>query len=378
MTPFNGKQTVLAVLLGGLAALGIAVLRPFAIPVTWACIIAYLSWPLNERVRVATGNRRSLAALLMTVLLTLGLVVPTLLLVLPLAREAIALYRPIAAWLEDGPGAPDAMPWLATPLRRLLDGMAQDPHAWRVQLAQWGNLWFGEVAQLAGSIGRNAAKSGFTVLTLFFAYRDGDTFLAEVRRALTPCLGKRLDAYLVAIGDVCRSVVLGIVLTAAAQGALAGIGYWAAGVDAPLLLATVTALVALVPFGAPFVWAPTGIALIAAGHVWAGIALLAWGALAVSWIDNLVRPLVISSAARIPFLPVIFGIVGGLMAFGLIGLFLGPFVMAMLIAVWREWQAAQADGADAVPSHRGECGCVADLDVRPGGTPQAEPSRRPD
>ncbi|NRO95273.1 AI-2E family transporter [Paraburkholderia sp. NMBU_R16] len=344
MTTPTGKQVVLACLLTVLLLLGYLVLRPFAIPIAWAFIIAYVTWPLYERMRNALGGRRSFAAFLMTAILALGLVVPMLLLMMPLTREAIGFFREMGTWLSDGhrtlPRALSSVPWLGAWLQTLLDDFTHEPSAWRAQLAQWGNRWIGEAAQLAGGVGRNGVKFGFAVLTLFFAFRDGETLLGQVRQALKPYLGERLDIYLAAFGDVCRSVVLGIVVTAAAQGALAGIGYWAAGVGAPLLLAVLTGLAALLPFGTPLVWAPVGLVLLMNGHMWAGIGLLLWGTVIVSWIDNLIRPLVISSSGHMPFLLVIFGIFGGIAAFGLVGLFIGPFVMATLLAVWREWQAA--------------------------------------
>ncbi len=357
MTTPTGKRTVLAFLLVGLLALGYLVLRPFVIPIAWAFIIAYVTWPLYERIRDALDSRRSVAALLVTAILALGFVVPMLLLTMPFTHEAIAFFRAMAAWLSDGhrtlPHALSSIPGLGAWLQALLDDITHEPSAWRAQLAQWGNRWIGEAAQLAGGIGRNAVKFGFAVLTLFFVFRDGETLLGQIRRALQPYLGKRLDVYLVAIGDVCRSVVLGIVVTAAAQGALAGMGYWAAGVGAPLLLAALTGLAALMPFGTPLVWAPVGIVLIVSGDTWAGIGLLLWGALVVSWIDNLIRPLMISSSGHMPFLLVIFGIFGGISAFGLVGLFIGPFVIATLLAVWREWQAGPiAAGGNSRPGFR--------------------------
>jgi predicted PurR-regulated permease PerM len=352
MTTLFGKRAVHAVLLAGLISLGIVALHPFLIPITWAFIIAYVTWPAHERLIVLTRNRRSLAALLMTLLVTLGLVVPMLLLTMPLTREAIAFGRQLAAWMTDGehvlPRSVSSIPWLGKWLQVVFDDIAREPYAWRAQLSQWGNRWIGEAAQLAGSLGRNAVKFGFALLTLFFAYRDGKTLLEQVRRSLRPYLGDRLELYLAAIGDVCRSVVHGIVLTAAAQGVLAGIGYWAAGVGAPLLLAMLTALAALLPFGTPLVWAPVGIVLIVTGDTWAGMGLLLWGALVVSWIDNLIRPLVISSTGHVPFLLVVFGILGGVLAFGLVGVFIGPFVVATLLAVWREWQA-DLDRVDEEP-----------------------------
>lgn len=341
-TPF-GKRAVHALLLTGLLTLGVVVLRPFLIPVAWAFIIAYVTWPAFDGVRSVTGNRRSLSALVMTLIVTLGLVVPMLLLTMPLMRETISFFKQMAAWFSNAhdslPRSVASVPWVGAWLQAWMDEIVHEPSLWRAQLTQWGNRWIGDAARLAGGLGRNVVKFGFALLTLFFAYRDGETVLDQVRRSLRPYLGDRLDAYLCAIGDVCRSVVQGIVLTAAAQGALAGIGYWAAGVAAPLLLAMLTAVAALLPFGTPLVWAPAGIALIVGGHLWPGVGLLLWGALAVSWIDNVIRPFVISSSGHMPFLLVIFGIVGGVLAFGLIGVFIGPFVIATLLAVWREWLA---------------------------------------
>jgi predicted PurR-regulated permease PerM len=103
------------------------------------------------------------------------------------------------------------------------------------------------------------------------------------------------------------------------------------------LLGAVTALIALVPFGAPLVWGSLSVWLILTGKMWFGVGLLLWGVVLVSWIDNIIRPLVISSATRMPFLLVVFGVLGGVLAFGLVGLFIGPVLLAVSIALWREW-----------------------------------------
>jgi predicted PurR-regulated permease PerM len=223
-------------------------------------------------------------------------------------------------------------------LQAFLDHVEIDPPAIRSQLSGWANRWTSEIGDLLGSAARNATKLGFALVTLFFAYRDGESLLNQIRQALRPFLGERLDDYLTAIGSMTRSVVYGIVLTAIAQAVLAGLGYWAAGVTAPVTLAGITALVALIPFGTPLVWVPVAVGLLFAGRTVAGVGLLLWGMLVISWVDNLIRPFVISSSARIPFLLVMFGVLGGLAAFGLIGLFLGPAILAVLMALWREWQ----------------------------------------
>jgi len=161
--------------------------------------------------------------------------------------------------------------------------------------------------------------------------------LAQAQLVLHRFLGSRVDPYLDAVGSMTTAVVWGLLLTALAQGLVAGIGYWWFGLDAPVLLGAVTAAIALIPFGTPFVWGTIGLWLVAHGDLFNGIGLLLYGTLIVSWVDNLVRPLVISNATRISFLLVMFGVLGGLAAFGLVGLFIGPVILAVLMAVWREW-----------------------------------------
>jgi predicted PurR-regulated permease PerM len=139
-------------------------------------------------------------------------------------------------------------------------------------------------------------------------------------------------------------VVYGILLTALVQGTLAGLGYWVAGMASPVTLGVLTALFALIPFGTPLVWGGAGAWLLFQGETGAAIGVWIWGAAVVSQIDNVLRPIFISSVGAIPFLLVLFGVLGGLLAFGLVGLFVGPIVLAVAWAVWREW-AAHLDDA---------------------------------
>ena len=161
--------------------------------------------------------------------------------------------------------------------------------------------------------------------------------LAQSRTILTGLLRERADGYLDAVANTTRAVVYGIVLTALVQGLVAGLGYWVAGVPAPATLSAVTVLVALIPFGTPFVWGSAALWLLFTGQTTAGLGLLLWGVLVVSWIDNIVRPMVLARGSNIPFVLALFGVLGGLVAFGLVGLFLGPVILAVALAVWREW-----------------------------------------
>lgn len=346
-------RAILIVLLGALIALAFTVLQPFLVPVAWAAIVAYTTWPLYARLHRALGGRATLSAALMSLLILAALGLPLLWLMVMMRTEVASAYEAVARYLASGPRrlpeALAAVPWLGEWLQRLLDELTQHPAALREQIGQWVELRAGELLELAGGAGRNAAKLGLAALTLIFMYRDGAALLAQCRQVLHRFIGARIEGYLAAVGATTKAVVYGLVLTALAQGALAGLGYAVAGLRSPVLLAMLTAVIALIPFGTPFVWGSIGVWLLLTGETSAGIGLLLWGTLVVSWVDNLIRPMVISSASHTPFLLVMFGVLGGVAAFGLIGLFVGPVILAIMMAVWREWLEQQAPPPDRHP-----------------------------
>jgi predicted PurR-regulated permease PerM len=238
---------------------------------------------------------------------------------------------PLRASVQGWPGGE----WLAAQYQRV----QADPAWVRAQIDALGLSDSFRLRVLVGGVGRNVAKFGLAVFALFFLYRHGASVLEQFRRVAARWLGEASRGYILAVGVTVRAVVFGIVLTALAQGVLAGLGYWVAGVSAPALWGVITALVSLIPFVGPVVWIGLSLALLANGETQAALGLFLWGALVVSWVDNLIRPLVISGPTRIPFLLVFLGVLGGLKAFGLIGLFLGPVLLAVSVAIWREWLA---------------------------------------
>ena len=219
----------------------------------------------------------------------------------------------------------------------MLRQLSADPAAIKEQFVMTLEQSSVEVSKLIGGVGRNVAKLFFAVLSMFFLLRDGPRLVREARAVLEGILGPRVHDYLDAIGATTQAVVYALVLGAIAQGTVAGIGYFFAGVEAPVLMGAITVLIALIPFGAPLVWGSLALWLLVTGNIGPGIFLLLWGLLAVSWVDNLVRPMVISNATRMPFLLVVFGVLGGVLAFGLVGLFIGPVLLAVSLAIWREW-----------------------------------------
>ena len=330
-----------AVFLVALSGLAYLVLRNFLVPLAWAGIVAYITWPVYRRLCAVLGARPTLAALIMTLALTFAIVAPFVATVSLMRDELSGSFHALADQLAHGPlqlPAPLAsIPWVGPRLQQVLDQLGSDPHAAIQQLGQWAKPWTHELTSLVGDIGRNLLKMGIALLALFFVYLDGENIVEQVRQVLGRFLGVRGNAYLHATAATTRGVVYGVVLTALAQGVLAGLGYWVAGAPAPASFGALTAILAMVPFGAPLVWVPVGAWLLFGGSPWAGIGLLIWGGLVVSSIDNLLRPLAISSATRVPFLLVMLGVLGGLGSFGLVGLFLGPVILAVLLAVWREW-----------------------------------------
>ncbi|NLG74953.1 MAG: AI-2E family transporter [Xanthomonadaceae bacterium] len=334
------RRLLVAGLISGIVLLTFSVLQPFLVPLIWGAILAYVSWPANQRILRAVGGRPAIAALMTTLLVTLAIIVPLIWLVLLLRVEALSAYAEVQAFLAADPQLPQALrdlPWIGPWAQQLLAELAADPGALREQFVFLMEESSVEVSRLIGGVGRNVAKLFFAVLSMFFLLRDGPRVLREVRAILEGILGPRVSDYLDAVGATTQAVVYALILGAIAQGAVAGIGYWLFGLQAPVLLGAITVLIALIPFGAPIVWVSLSIWMLVTGHVGQGVGLLLWGLLLVSWMDNIVRPLVISNATRMPFLLVVFGVLGGVLAFGLVGLFLGPVLLAVTLALWREW-----------------------------------------
>ena len=357
------RRVLIAALILGIVLLTFSVLQPFVVPLIWGGILAYVSWPLQQRIVRALRGRNGLASLLTTLLVTLAIVVPLIWLILMVRVEAVAAYGKVQTFLASKPTLPQELrdlPWVGAWAQDLLQQLSADPTAIGEQLLLTMEQSSVEVSKLIGGVGRNVAKLFFAVLSMFFLLRDGPRLVREARAILEGILGPRVHDYLDAVGATTQAVVYALILGAIAQGVVAGIGYWIFGVEAPALLGAVTVLIALIPFGAPIVWGSLAIWMLVTGNIWSGVGLLLWGLLLVSWMDNIVRPLVISNATRMPFLLVVFGVLGGVLAFGLVGLFIGPVLLAVSLAIWREWleehqqKPAEADSGSRIVDSSGQ------------------------
>lgn len=338
-SPFTRRAVAFAFLIF-IFGLTLWVLSPFLVSLAWAGILAYVTWPLYLRLLQRLPERVNLVAVLMTLGVTATLLLPLLWVLFIVAEDLAAASTTLAQLSAHGlPPLPDGVrawpggEWLAEQYQHI----RIDPAWVRAQINALGLSDAAALKAVVGGVGRTAAKFGLAVFALFFLYRHGDIALAQFRGVATRWLGESARGYIQAVGVTVRAVVFGIVLTALAQGMLAGLGYWVAGIAAPALWGAITALVSLIPFVGPVVWIGLSLGLLAHGEIHAALGLFLWGALVVSWIDNLIRPLAISGPMRIPFLLVFLGVLGGLNAFGLIGLFLGPVLLAVSVTIWREW-----------------------------------------
>lgn len=335
------QRILAATLLVILFVLCFKVVQFFIVSALWAAIIAYVTFPLYNFFYNKVKLSKNLSAAIMTVFVSLAIGIPLVVGLFILQQEALTLYemviRRIKAGYLDVPATIKDLPVIGQQIKDRLWEINKDPEGTMVAIKTWiqSHIYYGKVA--IDALVKNATKLGMAMMTLFFFYRDGVSLVKQVRLALRNIIGNRIDGYINSVGATTQAVVYGIGLTALIQAVLAGIGYVFAGAPNPLLLMVITFIIALIPFGTPFAWGLVVLWLLSQGQTTEAIGLALWGIFVISWVDNLIRPIVISGATRIPFIIIFIGVLGGLTAFGFIGLFIGPVVLAIALAVWREW-----------------------------------------
>ncbi len=331
------------VLATALFALGLWLLWDFLSAIVWAVVFAIVLWPVYTRLFaiLPPGARHNLAPALATLLVALVFIVPLAFAAAEAGRDLRFLVGFVVEAQRDGvplPGWLHGLPMVGPSVEDWWNTNLADPsaaadlfgHANTRMLVQWTRTLGLEIAQ-------RLTLFAFTLLTLFFLFRDG---LALVHRTtalgdrVVGAGGKRLAAHMVAS---VHATVNGLVLVGLAEGALLTVAYFIAGVPHAALAGALTGLLAIVPFGAPLVFCAAGLVLFAQHASVAAALVVAFGFLVVFIADHVVRPVVIGGAVRLPFLWVLLGLLGGIETFGLLGLFLGPAIMAALVSLWREW-----------------------------------------
>jgi predicted PurR-regulated permease PerM len=349
----TAERILMALLLGGVAIGCVLVLYPFFSALLWAAILTYTTWPIYQWLRDFTRMGRVPSAGVMVALTAIILVVPLALAAPSGADDADhlrhAMQDALAAGLPEAPLWVSAIPLAGPRLADLWNGWAADLTA----MFSFFRPYFGIVAEFGLNMLLGLANGVLSFLlalfVAFFFFAYGDSLARVLNALLHRIAGQQADGLIAVTGATIRGVVYGILGTAVVQGILTGFGLWVSGVPRPLLLGVVAGSLSVLPIGAPIVWIPAGLWLMSTGHTAWGIILLTYGAVAVSGADSVIRPFFISRGAQLPFLLTMLGVLGGALAFGLLGIFVGPVLLGVGFTLVSEWaRGAQAgdDGGD--------------------------------
>jgi predicted PurR-regulated permease PerM len=337
----NNDRLLIQIVLLTLLGAALWVMAPFISALLWGAILAFASWPLMRLLTRALGGRETLAASLLTAAWILIVALPLVWLGFNLAdhiRDATAFVRDVQV-----DGLPEAPAWLGSiPLvgERMVN--------WWQSLDQQGAALIASIKPYLGQVGNwllaRSAQIGSGMLELslslvfvFYFYRDGPRLSAFVLRLLQRLTGDRAEYYLDLVAGTVQRVVNGVIGTAAAQALLALIGFLIAGVPGAIVLGLVTFMLSLIPMGPPLAWIPATAWLAWKGEYGMAVFLGIWGTFVISGVDNVLKPYLISRGGNLPLVIVLLGVFGGLIAFGFIGLFIGPTLLAVGYSLLLDW-----------------------------------------
>jgi len=339
------EQTIQIVASVALAVGCLMVLKPFLAALLSAAILCFSTWPVYTWIERRLGGRRTLAALVMTLLMILVLVLPLALIAGSYVDDVPHLLEGLREMLAEGlPGPPGwvasiplAGEWLDAGWREMAGSKAQLAEALK-RVAQPARAALVQAGIIAGE-----GVLQFTLIAFigFFFYRDGAALAQALRNGLDRVAGNVAGRLLEIVGGTINGVMYGIVGTGLAQGVAAVIGFLIAGVPGALMLGFVTAILSIVPAGPPLIWISATIWLLFQGQPGWAVFMALWGFFVVSGIDNIVKPLLISRGSSLPFVLVLLGVLGGILAFGFVGIFLGPTLLAVGFRFVRRWTAPQ-------------------------------------
>ncbi len=345
------RITLAVLAIGVMAASSIWVMLPFLAAIVWATMIVVATWPILLSVQAGLGGRRGPAVSVMVVALLALFVIPVWLGVWTIAENADRVARLARSILEQGLPQPPAwigqVPLVGPRLSEAWRSVAGDPESLSARLAPYlgaAALW---LASKAGGLGSAVIQFILTVVISGILYASGEKAALGVRRFLRRLAGERGENAAHLAAKAVRAVALGIVVTALAQTAIAGIGFVAVGVPYAGLLTAVALVLCIAQLGPLLVMAPATIWLYSSDSAGRGTVLLVFTVIG-ALLDNLLRPILIKRGADLPLLLILSGVIGGLIAFGIVGLFVGPVVLAVTWTLLASW-VADLDRAEAAP-----------------------------
>lgn len=305
--------------------------KPFLAAIAWAVILATLSYPLYLKLfKLLKTKTETLPAILMTFLILTLLILPAIFITATLASEVLSAYRYVdQQLLQDGKSKEwfeKASTFAAQYDVDLKKVVANNFKAISKTVAT-------QTGDILKSFAKNIIKFFLTILTLFFLFKYGSSIIKEFKW-LIPLSNKQKDKIFKRFQEVLYAIMYGILLTAIVQGTLGGIGFYIAGIPSSILFGALMTLCALLPAGGTsLVWIPMAITLFAQGNIGKGVFILLWGFLVVGLVDNIMKPIFISERSKLSIILVLFGILGGINLFGLVGVFAGPLIIAIFLAL---------------------------------------------
>lgn len=342
----NHKELITMGLTVSIVAFSVFIIHRFIPSMIWAAIIAIATYPLYKRWRGMFGRHQNIASLLFTTILSLLLLVPLSWLVTLVVKELQYFINYLQVVNRDGGQAPDFLqrfPLVGSDLIQYWDAHIGQPGSVREVLS---NLHLSltpasyYIKQIGANLVHRGFQLGFTMLTLFFFYRDGDKLYEQINILGEECLGKRWFHYADRLPAALRSTVNGTILVGLGVGMLMGLCYMMVGFPGPSLTGFITACAAMIPFVVPVVFVIVSLILFSSGSTAAAIIVLVWGTFVMFVADHFVKPVMIGGAIELPFLAVLFGILGGVETLGILGLFVGPIVMVLFVTLWQEPQSS--------------------------------------
>jgi len=317
------------------------VLRPFLAASLLAAVLCITSWPIYLWLLRKLKNRKNIAALTMTLTLVVIIILPLAFIAYNLADNVTAFYNEIQLAIEKGPPVPPDwikdIPVVGERLNtywQLISTSKIELEALVLRLLEPAKNFL-----LAGGIllGQGVLEMSLAAFVSFFFFRDGVALVRIINVAMDRLVGIHTSNVLGIIKHTVRGVMFGLLGTSLAQGIVAAIGFAIAGVPAALMLGAATSLLSLIPVGPPLIWGGAAIWLFNHGTAGWGIFMLLWGFFLISTVDNVVKPLLISRGSNLPFILVLLGVMGGVLAFGFVGIFIGPTLLAVGFSLVQEW-----------------------------------------
>ncbi len=335
---------LLTLLVLGLVLIGCFwVLQPFMTAIGLGIILTIAGWPLFLRLRTLMRGHGAWAAAAMVMLISAVVLMPFVIVGTTIAENLDYIRNFIGGLISSGPPVlpewVEKIPLVGASIVEYWEGITRDTahllqEAYRLAEPMKNMVLSGGAVAVSGIL-----QLALAIVLAFFFFRDGETLVQQVRIGAHRIAFEFGERIVVVTTATVRGVVLGILGTALAQGVVMALGLWIAGIKAAPLLGLLTFFLSPVPVGPPMVWVPVGLWLISQGEIGWGIFMFVWGAGIVSMIDNVLRPLIISQTGNLSFMMVLMGILGGIIAFGFIGVFLGPVLLAIGYMLLKEWVA---------------------------------------